>query len=208
MAAGKSSEEMTLVYNGATVTDLSVIFDMTPPEINRRIVGKIVPVTASGKVPRYRIRDAAPYLCNVVFDIEEFLKNMSPAKLPPALQDAFWKAQRTRQEFERDKGLLWDDTRVKEVLGEVFKTFRMTVLMFTDTVEQQSELSPQQRMIIQGLGDGLLEMAHQNLVKQFQGRVASTDEHGRVLKEEVEPTLFSSDGDEATAPVFNDGFDD
>ena len=94
----------------------------------------------------------------VVFDIEQFLKNMSPAKLPPALQDAFWKAQRTRQEFEKDKGLLWDDTRVKEVLSEVFKTFRMTVLMFTDTVEQQTDLSPQQRLIITQLGDGLLEI--------------------------------------------------
>lgn len=201
----RSSEELTIIYRGASVSDLSQMFDLTPQEVNRRIVGKVVPVTAAHRTPRYKVREAAPYLCNVVFDVEEFLKDLPPSKLPPKLQDAFWKAQNSRQEFEQKKGDLWSTDRVIEIMSDVFKVIRMTALMFGETVAQQTELSPRQREILQELGDGLLETAHQKLVAEFADRVAASDEHGRVLDEELEPALIVQPAEE---PEFDDGFGD
>lgn len=202
----KSSAEIQMVYHGAGVSDIAIIFDMSKNEVNERIAGKVAPVGVDAKIPRYRIRDVAPYLCNVVFDPEEFLRNLSPAKLPPALQDAFWKAQRNRQAFEEDKGDLWKTQRVIETLAEVFKTIRMTILMFNDTLEQKTELTPKQRQVIQKLGDGLLKAAHENLVNQFKDYVPPSDEHGRPLKEEEAHSsamVVHNDPE-----PFDDGFDD
>lgn len=201
----KSGAELELIYKGATVSDLAIIFDTSPIEVNRRIAGKVAPITHESKVPKYRIRDAAPYLCNVIFDPEEFLKGMSPAKLPPALQDAFWKAQLSRQKFEEDKGDLWRTQRVVEVMGEVFKTIRMTTLMFVDTLEQETEVTARQRKVIQDLADGLLKTAGDALVEQFADYVAPADEHGRPLKEEEVPQFPLSDSIEEP---FDDGFGD
>lgn len=212
MSNARSSEDMTMIYKGCSVSELSAIFDMTPVDVNKRISGNVQSTNPDHRVPRYRLKEAAPYLCNVVFDIEQFLKDMSPAKLPPALQDAFWKAQKTRQQFEQDQGDLWSTQRVVEVLAEVFKTFRMTMMMMSDTIDQQAELSPQVRSLIQQMSDQILEMAHKNLVAQFADRVAAADEHGRLLKEQETPALISTNDSEGyvhpALPAFDDGFGD
>lgn len=206
----RAAADLRVIYEGASSHELSVMFDLSVNEVNKRLVGKVAPVGVDAKAPRYRIREAAPYLCNVVFDPEEFIKNLSPAKLPASLQDAFWKAQINRQKFEEQKGDLWRTERVIEVLGNVFKTIRMTILMFNDTIEQKSEITPKQREIIQELGDGLLETAHKNLVEAFADYKPPVDEHGTPLAEEKAPALHMEDVSvlDNDGARIDDGFDD
>lgn len=199
----KSQAEMKVIYHGATVTDIGAMFGFTPQEVNARIAGRVTPVEVEGRNPRYRVRDVAPYLVNPVFDVEEFLRNMTPAKLPPALQDAFWKAQKNRQDFEEEKGDLWRTSRVVEVMGDVFKSIRMSVMMLTDTVERSSELTPKQRAIIIEVGDSFLKYARQKLKEDFEPYVPPNDEHGRPLDEEAEPPMMSVPTED---PEFDDGF--
>lgn len=202
------SEEAKVIYTGATASQLATIFGMTPQEVNKRIGGRVTP-SVPGKAPRYLIRDAAPFLCNPVFDIEEFLKNMTPSKLPPMLQDAFWKAQNNRQEFEENQGDLWRTSRVVEVLMSVFKVIRMTALMFQDTVERQAELTPKQRQIIIELSDGLIETARKNLVDEFKDYHPPEDEHGRPLDSDIDIYEDAEANARAhAAEEFDDGFDD
>jgi hypothetical protein len=192
----KSIEDLVLMRQGASVADLAEIFGMTPQEVNKRIVGKVLPTNATGKTVRYHLREAAPYLCNVVFDVEDYLRTMSPEKLPPKLQKAFWEAQNARQKHEIDKGDLWKTERVIEVLSEVFKAIRVSVMMLNDTVEEQVELTKDQRDIITKIGDGFLNDAHAALVDKFKDYKPPADEHGRPL------------GDEEEEEVFDDGFDE
>ncbi len=196
----QSSEELTLLYNGATANELAILFDMSVNEVRRKIIGVVDPITGPNKVPRFRVREAAPYLCSVVFDPEEMIRTLTPAKLPPALSHVFWKAQKDRQDFEERKGDLWRTQRVIEVFSEVFKTIRMTILMFNDTLEQRADVSPEQRKIIQQLGDGLLDQAHEALVKKFESYVPPADEHGRPLAEEKSGAVVEPPED------FDDGF--
>lgn len=192
----KTSDELKIVHIGATPTELGMMFGMTAQEVNKRIVGKVVPNKTEHKLPRYLVGEAAPYLCNVEFDVEEYLKGMSPSKMPPGLQKAFWAALRERQDYEEANGDLWRTTRVVEVLGEVFKSINMTAQMFEDTVSQKTTLTAQQRQIIIELSDGLRTSARQSLVDRFKSYRPAEDEHG------VQPDL------RATVTIEEDDDDD
>ncbi len=185
MSRANSGDQLEFIYNGVTVTTLAQIFGLDHKDVNKRIVGKVAPVSKPGdKNLRYRIRDAAPYLIDLKVNPEEYLKSLSPSKLPPALQDAFWKALLSRQKYEENRGDLWRTARVFEVVTSAFKVIRMTILMAGDTVSEQTQLSDRQREIITDLLDGLLRSLHDNLVEHFANYMPSPDEHGKPLEEE------------------------
>lgn len=193
MTKAADLDQLTFIHDGVTVTTLSQIFAIDHKEVNKRLLGKVTPVSsAKDKNIRYRIRDAAPFLIDLKVDPEEYLKSLSPSKLPPALQDSFWKAMLSRQKYEENKGDLWRTSRVFEVVAASFKVIRLTVLMFNDTVSQQTELSERQREIIQELTDGLLQTLHDALVEEFEMYAPAADEHGKPLREEVEEAAAAS----------------
>lgn len=191
----KTSDELKIVHIGATPSELGMMFGMSPQEVNRRIVGKVVPVKTEHKLPRYRVGDAAPFLCNVEFDVEEYLKGLSPKKMPPSLQKAFWSALRERQDYEENRGELWRTQRVVEVLGEVFKSISMTAQMFEDTVSQQTELTPQQRKILVELSENLRTAAKASLVDRFKNYRPADDEHGVQPDMRTTVTVYDDEDD-------------
>ena len=187
MSKANDTEQLAFIHEGVTVTTLAQIFALDHKDVNKRLVGKITPVTSGkGSYVKYRIRDAAPYLIDLKVDPEEYLKNLSPSKLPPALQDSFWKALLSRQKYEENKGDLWRTARVVEVIASAFKVVRLTILMFADNVQQQTELSDHQRTIIQDMTDGLLAELNKSLVDEFEMYVPAADEHGKPLSEEAD----------------------
>lgn len=174
----RSSDEQRLVHIGASASELGMMFGMSPAEVNKRLAGRVIPAKTEHKLSYYKVGEAAPFLCNVEFDIEEYLKDLSPAKLPVGVQKAFWAGLRARQDYEENRRDLWRTQRVIEVLGEVFKEISMTAQMFEDTVSQKSVLSAQQREIILGLSDGLRSSAQRALVERFRNYTPAEDEHG------------------------------
>lgn len=186
MSAPNSQEDFAFIYDGVTATTLGQIFGLDHKEVNKRLIGRVQPVTkkAGDKYLRYKIKDAAPYLIDLKINPEEHIKSLSPSKLPPALQDAFWKALLSRQKYEENKGDLWRTARVFEVVSNAFKVIRLTVLMFLDTVSERTELSVEQRRIIQELGDGLLASLKKALTEEFSLYAPAEDEHGTPHQEE------------------------
>lgn len=202
MAKARTSAQIQAVFGGFTVTDLKHIFGGSQNDVHKKIGGRVQPCSPPGEEPlRYKLIDVIPFLYDrkdgaSAQEIERAIMKMSPAKLPPALQDAFWKAQITRQEYEESKGQLWNTAHVVKVLGEAFKPLAMTLRMLPDIVDQLDSLSPRQREVITGIGDSMLSSLHDNLVKQFADYVAPADEHGHEITEAQQQ-----------APE-NDGFDD
>lgn len=184
----KSSDELKIIHVGATPSELGMMFGMTPQEVNKRIVGKIIPTKTEHKLPRYNIGEAAPFLCNVQFDVEAYLKELSPARMPVGLQKAFWAGLRSRQDYEENQGDLWRTQRVIEVLAEVFKPISMSLQMLVDEVEQTTELTPKQREIIIKIADKMRGNAHRALVDTFKNYRPAEDEHG-VAHEEASTTV-------------------
>lgn len=183
MTTARTGELQEAIYDGATITTLGEIFGLEHKEVKKRLIGKVAPAPTRDKFMRFRIRDAAPYLVESKIDPEEIFKNLSPSKWPPALQDAFWKAQNSKQKWEENRGDLWRTKRVFEVVSGAFKVIRLTIMMFVDTVGQRTELTPEQRTIIQGLGDGLLESLSKALIEAFVFHDPEDDEHGTPLIE-------------------------
>jgi hypothetical protein len=180
MSAPRSADAQALIYDGLPVTTLGEIFGLDHKEVKKRLVGRVQPVDT--KRMTYRIRDAAPYLVEIKTDPEEMIKSLSPSKLPPALQDAFWKAQNSRQKWEENRGDLWRTARVFEVVSGAFKVIRLTLMMLTDTIQQRTALSDEQRKIIQEVVvDGLMQSLREKLREEFTFYVPTDDEHGMPL---------------------------
>jgi hypothetical protein len=201
MTKAHDAEQLAFIHEGVTVTVLAQIFGIDHKDVNKRLVGKITPISTKGGI-RYRIRDAAPYLIEMKVNPEELLKNLTPSKLPPALQDAFWKALLSRQKYEENRGDLWRTERVYEVMSDMVKTIRLTVQMFSDTVSQQTELTDRQQNIIQTLSDGLLEQVFESMTEKFRDYTPHIDEHGKPLDEDVAISLSEEPAaeEEATDP--------
>jgi hypothetical protein len=177
MTAPQSQDQLDMLYGYVTVTALAAIFALDPKQVNKRLVGKVTP-NAEGKVLRYRIRDAAPHLVDFKFDVEDAIKKLPPSKIPPALQDAFWKAQLSRQKFEENRGDLWRTSQVIKVMGTAFQIMRMQIMMFRDTLQHQTDLTDRQVKLVDKMSDDLLLSLRKALVDEFELYVPSTDEHG------------------------------
>ena len=160
-------ESRAILYDGASISQLSTLFDMDNREVSRRI-RNIPPSGERMGYPIYAIKDVATELVPPSGNIEETIKRMSPKDLPPALTKEFWAAQHARLKFEEDSGDLWRTEKVIETWSEVLKNIRMTILLFQDQIEKQSQLSARQREIIQQMVDGLLNELADNLVERFK----------------------------------------
>lgn len=182
----RSEADTELLFVGATATTLAQMFDLHHKDVVRRLAGRVTPsVPGEGsKAPLYHIRDAAPYLCEHKIDYEEFIKRLTPAKLPPMLQDSFWKAQLSRQKFDENRRDLWRTERVIEAMASAFKVARLSIQMFVDDVESLTELTDKQREIIIAQSDRLLDTLRHNLVEEFSQYTPAPDEHGAPLDDE------------------------
>lgn len=205
-AKERDENELALIHHGATVTDLSFIFGGSQNDIHKKIAGVVRPCSPKHATPiRYKIRDVAPYLVEQrlsAADVEAQIRKMTPAKLPPALQDAFWKAMTSRLNYEERRDQLWSQARVVQVLGEAFKPLALTLRMMEDTVSQQTELTAEQRTIIQELCDSMLRSLQESLIDKFSHYTPYPDEHGMPVEEQEAATMLD-DGD-----GFDDGFGD
>ena len=203
--SNRVEEEAKLMHIGATIPQLQVMFKLPQNTIKQRLLGHVAGSRPKGASendpPRYLVRDAAPYLCEPKIDIEEILKSITPSKIPPALSDAFWKGQKTRLEVMEKQGDLWSTERVVKILGEAFKPCRMAIMMFKEHVEQQEELSPSARSLLDGLSDDLLASLHQGLVEAFADYVPAEDDHGMPLDRPPWLTLPTHEEEEV-----DDGF--
>lgn len=200
MSAPNSDDVNTLIYDGVTTTTLAEIFGLDHKDVKKRLTGRVTPAPSKDKYTRYRIRDAAPYLCESKIDPEEMIKNLTPSKLPPALQDAFWKAQLSRQRYLQQRGELWSTERVLEVVSTAFKVIRMTILMFNDTLEDRTDITDEQRVAIQELGDGLLQSLDARINEEFAFYVPPPDEHGPALTDDAAQVVGNQTNAEQHAP--------
>lgn len=162
------TESRGIIYEGASLSQLAVMFDLDNREIARKI-HSVQPCGERMGYPIYRIKDAAPFLVPPSPDeVANAIKRMSPRDLPASLTKEYWLAQKARADYEEDQGDLWRTADVMRVLGEVFKVSRMSLLLMRDQVERQVELTDKQRNIIIALIDGVLGTMRKSLIENFE----------------------------------------
>ena len=181
MAKGtpRSADLNRFILHGATQSELADLFNMTPKAVQKRIAGKVQPVSEERGSPLFPVAECAKYLVDAdASKIEEALNTITPAKLPPQLQDVFWKAQLARQKFLEQRGDLWSTASVFEAITEILKELRQGVLAFEDTIEGETALTEEQRLIVRRMSDMLLVGLNRRLEDNFSLYAPNPDEHG------------------------------
>lgn len=178
---------------GVTVSWLSQVFGMDPktvkakladcPPLHRRKAGYV-----------YSLPVAVRYLVPPAISTDQFIKTMKPGDLPVAFQQSFWDAALKRQKWEENAGELWRSAKVQEVLGSTFQTIKFTIQLWTDTLERQVGLTPEQRKLLVAMTDSLQEDIYKSLLAQ-----AAENRTGSLLDElpsMVGETAITSEDDD------------
>lgn len=150
-------ESRTLLYEGASVSQLAKLFGMD----NRSVAEKIAGISPCGErvgFPIYRIADAATRLAPLdEREVERRIQNMNPADLPKMLGKEFWAGMRARREYEHQAGALWTTEEVQTAATAAFKALRTALLLFPDRVAAVLGLKEGDREKVQREVDTIME---------------------------------------------------
>lgn len=160
-----------MLFHGANLTQLAKLFRMDRRDVSEKISkGNVANCGERGGYPIYYIHEVAPHLVKPAYDIETYLKRMHYSDLPKHLSKEFWAGQKMRQEFLKAEGDLWSTDKVIEVMGDVFKKLRMTMLLAGDTVERETTFTVEQREKLRSIIDGALDDMADGLVNDYKDR--------------------------------------
>lgn len=167
----KPDSEVTselLTSGKATIAQLAQLFETDAKTLPKRLKD-IQPkgVRRGNKV--YSIREAAAFIVTPGYEIEEFIRQMSPQELPPLLLKEFWNSQKARLEYETKLGNYWSTADIVEYIGELQNVIRMTLLLMVDDVNREQSLTDGQRKTIQRITDASIETLKKNVTEKFAG---------------------------------------
>lgn len=160
-------ETKAIIYEGATVNQLSIMFKMAPKDVAVKVAG-LVPAGHRRGTPFYAVNEAAARLVKPGYEIERVLMNMNQSDLPPMLQNAFWSAQKTRALFEEMMGDLWRTSRVVRLISVLFNSVRMAMLLLPDRIEREAGLNSEQRAVVRRVVEGALVEGRKAIMKEFE----------------------------------------
>lgn len=166
-AGGVKAERKSFIMEGVPVTTLADMF-RTTRQVVRRKLADVKPIGFRDGNPMYDIAEAASWLIKPRVDLAEYIKTLRPNDVPVALQKQFWDAQNGRLKYMTEAEQLWHTVKVQMAVGELFKLVRQRVQLLADTVERQTGLTDEQRRIIEGISDAMLEDLHASVVEHFK----------------------------------------
>ncbi len=178
----------------ATMSQLAQLFNTDAKTLPKRLKG-CIPKGQRRGYQVYSIREAASFLVTPGYEIEEYIRQMSPQELPPLLSKEFWNGQNARINYEKNMGNLWPTEQVVEFLGELANVVRMSNLLLADDVNREESLTDGQRKAIQRISDAALATLKKNIAERFAHFHANRPAPGLPQLRLVEP-LDDDEGDD------------
>lgn len=152
----------------ATMTQLAQMFQTDSKTLPKRMRG----IQSVGKNKRgykvYSIAEAATRIVRPGYEIEEYIRQMSPQELPPLLSKEFWNGQNARIKFEEAMGRLWSTERVVECFSSALAAQRMAVLLIRDGVERETDLSEEQAEVVLRLMDAAINDSREAIIEKMK----------------------------------------
>lgn len=164
-------QAFSAIYEGLTIAQLAKMFNVSQ-DVVAQATAKVKPVRRQGRGYIYSVAEIGPHICRPTTEPEqlaEYIKTLHPNQLPMMLRKEFWQAQRQKQEYEKEAGDLWPTDKVVEKVSGLVKLVAISVRLFSDAVERNSELTDRQKQVIQQLTDGMLDDLRKKMVKEFEG---------------------------------------
>lgn len=190
-----------LVETGeATMSQIAKLFGTDAKTLPQRMKG-IVSVGRRNGYKVYNIAEAASRLVKPGYEIEQYIRQMSPQELPPLLNKEFWNGQRARTAFEKEMGNLWPTADVVELLGVTGQGIRQVLLLAVDDVDREESFTDGQRKVFRRIIDAGIVAMKEKLAEAFKDyyanrpddsdtsgfeRMGDADDHGGRLSEAEE----------------------
>jgi hypothetical protein len=175
MAAGRKpaaeADSELCATSQANQTQLAQMFRRDPKAMPRLLDG-LAPAGERRGFKVYWIDEAAQRLVKPGYEIEEYIRRMHPSDMPPLMGKEFWNGQRARQAFEENEGDLWRTAEMVSVFAEAAQTLRTSMLLVSDALEREEELTEAQRVAVERLIDGAIQDMQEALVERFSQYVA------------------------------------
>lgn len=184
-----------LATGEATMSQIAQMFETDAKTLPQRMKG-IIPAGKRNGYKVYKIREAAGRLVKPGYEIEEFIRQMSPQELPPLLNKEFWNGQRARAAFEKEMGNLWPTEDVVALFAVLENGIRQTMLLVTDDIEREEGLTDGQRKAFRRITDAAITLFKEKLTEGFQEYYANREDHrGSAIER-----LVDSSGDGGAIP--------
>lgn len=156
------------------MAQLSQLFETDAKTLPQRLKG-IVPARKRNGYNVYNVREAASRLVKPGFEIEEFIRQMSPQEMHPLLLKEFWNGQRARHAFEKEQGNYWPTEDVVELMAVLCQGIRQTLLLVADDVNREDSLSAGQRKVFRRIVDAAINSLQEKLTEAFKTYYANRD---------------------------------
>lgn len=194
--AEKNVEQAEIVETGAaTMTQLAMMFQTDTKTLPKRMRGVMSCGTNKRGNKVYLIREAASRIVRPGYEIEEYIRQMSPQELPPLLSKEYWNGQNARVKFEETMGNLWPTEKVVEAFSSALASLRMSILLIQDTVERERALTEDQRSIIQRVMDSAINDCREGIIEKLKELGSAHDLEGHSSMHGLEgPGSRESDG--------------
>ena len=177
MVARQSDVTSELLATGeATMSQIAQLFGTDAKTLPQRMKG-IVPAGRRNGYKVYNIAEAASRLVKPGYEIEEYIRQMSPQELPPLLNKEFWNGQRARTAFEKEMGNLWPTEDVIALFAVLENGIRQTMLLITDDVDREEGLTDRQRKVFRRITDSSITLFKEKLTEAFQEYHANREDH-------------------------------
>lgn len=156
----------------ATMSQIAKLFRTDAKTLPERMHG----VVSKGKRNGYRvysIAEAAGRLVKPGYEIEEFIRQMSPQEMPPLLQKEYWNGQNARLKHEKELGNLWPTEDVVEFAAVLCQGVRQALILAVDDIDREEGFTSGQRKAFRRIMDGAITEMSEKLQETFKDYYAN-----------------------------------
>lgn len=157
------------------MSQLAQLFQTDAKTLPQRMKG-IIPAGKRNGYKVYNIREAAGRLVEPGFEIEDYIRQMSPQEMSPLLLKEFWNGQRARLTYEKEIGNLWHTGDVVELFGVLEQGIRQTMLLLTDDIDREEGLTAGQRKVFRRITDAAITTFKDKLTEAFKDYYANRED--------------------------------
>lgn len=161
-----------LATGEATMSQIAQLFETDAKTLPQRMKG-IIPRGKREGYKVYSIAEAAGRIIKPGYEIEDFIRQMSPQELPPLLTKEYWNGQKARLAFEKEMGNYWPTADVVELMGVLAQGIRQSMILVTDDVEREEGLTTGQRKLFRRISDAAIITMQEKLTEAFKDYYAN-----------------------------------
>jgi len=177
---GEITTDINTVLRGVNVNWLAQAFHMNPQTIKRRL--RDCPVLSRRKEGYiYDLAQAAGYLVEPIFDVDEYMKTAKIEDLPVRLQKEFWDAKNKRRAYELEAGELWRTEQIMDVFADAFQAIKYSTSLWLAEMDRERGVSTEDRKFFKTRIESLQNTMFTKLVE-----IAKTPKTKSILQEELE----------------------